>query len=342
MSLLLDCCYILVAVVLLPLWLYRLPRGVPLPGRADGAAGRLPGTAARPAAPLGALRQRRRGRHPAPPHRAHPRGDYPRWEVVFSTSTDTGARRLRELYPDAVVFYMPLDVSWCVLARAGARAAAAGHAGGAGGLAQLHAGLPQARAARGHRQRPHQRLLPALGAARAAPPAPHVGRRGRLLRPQPGRRARASSTSACRPERVVVCGSLKYDLLGGRPDAERVRRLADLFGIEEGAPVLVAGSTHRGEEAVLAAVYRDLRLRHRRLRLIIVPRHVERGDGRGRRRGRPQPARGAQDGAGRRPAGPAGRRHRGGHHRRAARLLRAGERAPSWAAACWRRAAGRT
>ena len=39
---------------------------------------------------------------------------HPDWEVVFSTLTDTGADRLRSLYPDCPVFYWPLDLSWCV------------------------------------------------------------------------------------------------------------------------------------------------------------------------------------------------------------------------------------
>jgi 3-deoxy-D-manno-octulosonic-acid transferase len=77
-------------------------------------------------------------------------------------------------------------------------------------------------------------------------------------------------------EVVSVTGSLKYDLLPAAPDKERARRLAALFGIEPGAPVLVAGSTHEGEEAVLADVYRDLLPRHPALRMVVAPRHVER------------------------------------------------------------------
>ena len=274
MSLLLDCCYILVAVVLLPLWLYRLPRAYRYRAGLMERLGAAPELA--PDRPRLWVHCASVGEAGIPRRLIDGiRREHPRWEVVFSTSTDTGARRLRELYPAATIFYMPLDVSWCVwraLERVRPRLVV---------LVELEVwpnfmlacrkrGLPVAivngRISASSRrwvprvQRHLRRMWDAVAVccARSADDARgfvHVG--------MPA-------------GRVHVCGSLKYDLLGGAPDEGRVRRLADLFGIEQGAPVLVAGSTHRGEEAVLATVYRDLRLRHRRLRLIIVPRHVER------------------------------------------------------------------
>jgi 3-deoxy-D-manno-octulosonic-acid transferase len=78
-------------------------------------------------------------------------------------------------------------------------------------------------------------------------------------------------------ERVFNCGSLKYDALPAQADAEEQERLRRLLAIGPGAPVLVAGSTHPGEESVLVRAYRELREEHRGLRLILAPRHVERG-----------------------------------------------------------------
>ena len=49
------------------------------------------------------------------------------------------------------------------------------------------------------------------------------------------------------------------------------------LGVAEGAPVIVGGSTHDGEEEILARLAKRLRERHPNLFLILVPRHHERG-----------------------------------------------------------------
>jgi 3-deoxy-D-manno-octulosonic-acid transferase len=75
---------------------------------------------------------------------------------------------------------------------------------------------------------------------------------------------------------VTVTGSMKFDGVKGdrrAPEVERLRRLADF------APddiVFLAGSTQDPEERLAAKTYLALRGRHPRLRLVIVPRHVER------------------------------------------------------------------
>lgn len=82
----------------------------------------------------------------------------------------------------------------------------------------------------------------------------------------------------CLPERVQVFGSLKFD--AAKVDARRLLDPAALLrqiGVAAGAPVLVAGSTHAGEEAVLAGLFLRLRARFPDLFLVLVPRHFERG-----------------------------------------------------------------
>jgi len=81
----------------------------------------------------------------------------------------------------------------------------------------------------------------------------------------------------CRPEAVHVLGSMKFDAV---PTASVAGpNAADLMaraGRGPGAPVLVAGSTHDGEEALLARVVRQLRRDFPALFLVLVPRHFER------------------------------------------------------------------
>jgi len=80
------------------------------------------------------------------------------------------------------------------------------------------------------------------------------------------------------PERVEVLGNLKHDKEPSKC-ADRADEARSLLGWERGeALVLVAGSTHPGEEKIIAEIYDGLRQKDARLRLILVPRHVERLD----------------------------------------------------------------
>jgi 3-deoxy-D-manno-octulosonic-acid transferase len=81
----------------------------------------------------------------------------------------------------------------------------------------------------------------------------------------------------CRPETIQVVGSLKFD--AAKLDE---RRLLDVpamlaqLGVPAGARLLVGGSTHAGEEALLAEQFLRLRQRFPDLFLVLVPRHFER------------------------------------------------------------------
>ncbi len=79
------------------------------------------------------------------------------------------------------------------------------------------------------------------------------------------------------PDRVRVTGSLKWDAsLGTRPSAEAIHTLATRLGLNGQAPVLVGGSTHRGEEGPLVHTLKELRRAYPTARLILAPRHLER------------------------------------------------------------------
>jgi len=81
----------------------------------------------------------------------------------------------------------------------------------------------------------------------------------------------------CAPEAVHVVGNLKFDALRpGGPNQLDVPALLAQLGVAADAPVLVAGSTHAGEEGILAEQFLRLRLRFPNLFLILVPRHFER------------------------------------------------------------------
>ena len=81
----------------------------------------------------------------------------------------------------------------------------------------------------------------------------------------------------CRPEAIRIVGSLKFDAakLEGRRLLD-VPALLRQAGVKPGAPVIVGGSTHAGEEAILAEQCLRLRARFPDLFLVLVPRHFER------------------------------------------------------------------
>lgn len=78
------------------------------------------------------------------------------------------------------------------------------------------------------------------------------------------------------PDRVWVTGNTKFDALVLDLPSERDAALRGEMGLAEGAPVLMAGSTHEGEEELLLGVYGELRRRWPDLSLVVAPRYVER------------------------------------------------------------------
>jgi 3-deoxy-D-manno-octulosonic-acid transferase len=81
----------------------------------------------------------------------------------------------------------------------------------------------------------------------------------------------------CRPEVINVVGNLKFDAakLNERHTLD-VPALLRQLGVPDDAPILLGGSTHDGEEVILAEVARRLRPQFPKLFLVLVPRHFER------------------------------------------------------------------
>ena len=76
---------------------------------------------------------------------------------------------------------------------------------------------------------------------------------------------------------VHVVGSLKWDAsLKNRPAPQAIQEAAARIGLNGREVVIVAGSTHRGEERVVLEAFQVLRSAHPNARLIIAPRHMER------------------------------------------------------------------
>jgi 3-deoxy-D-manno-octulosonic-acid transferase len=76
-------------------------------------------------------------------------------------------------------------------------------------------------------------------------------------------------------QRVRLVGDTKFDALQIVPDTERVR-LRERFRFPPDGQVLVAGSTHDGEEKVCIEAYMKLRRKFSKLSMVIAPRRMER------------------------------------------------------------------
>jgi 3-deoxy-D-manno-octulosonic-acid transferase len=79
-------------------------------------------------------------------------------------------------------------------------------------------------------------------------------------------------------DRVTVTGNMKFDNVVDEVSERQHAAYARRLGLAPGAFVLMAGSTHAGEEEIVLDAYREIRRRDPSARLVLVPRFPERFD----------------------------------------------------------------
>jgi 3-deoxy-D-manno-octulosonic-acid transferase len=79
-------------------------------------------------------------------------------------------------------------------------------------------------------------------------------------------------------DRVHTTGNMKYDASMPHASVQTVDpvQLLRQIGVSPSQPIIVAGSTHPGEEEILFELFTELRKTFPQLFLVVVPRHVER------------------------------------------------------------------
>jgi len=77
-------------------------------------------------------------------------------------------------------------------------------------------------------------------------------------------------------EKTRVMGNLKFDQLFPAVTQEGMAQTAKSFGFQGNDKILIAGSTHAGEEEVILSLFKDLRKTDPHLVLILAPRHLDR------------------------------------------------------------------
>ncbi|ADO76415.1 3-deoxy-D-manno-octulosonic acid transferase [Halanaerobium praevalens] len=78
------------------------------------------------------------------------------------------------------------------------------------------------------------------------------------------------------PDHICINGNLKYDLELKTPSQKEIVAKKELLQLREETKVLIAGSTHQGEEEIILELYQQLKVDFPELKILIAPRYVER------------------------------------------------------------------
>ena len=201
---------------------------------------------------------------------------HPEWQIVVSSTTDTGLAEARKHFADLTVIAYPLDFSWTVrraMTRLRPRLIVLAESElwpnflHAAGRAKVPVIVVNGRMS----PRTFRRLSRVARIARRL-----MFDRVTVFGVQSETYARHLKELGVPPDRVVVTGSVKYDgvsVEGGNPKTEELRCI---LGLARDDVVWVAGSTHEPEERIVSAIYRRLADEFPTLRLIIVPRSPDR------------------------------------------------------------------
>ena len=199
------------------------------------------------------------------------------FQIVVSTSTDTGWDLVQKRFADCQKTWFPLDFSWAV-SQAIRRIRPAQ-------VVLMELELWPNFLAECHRLDVPVSIINARMSERS-----HRGycRIRLLLKPLFTRLALVAAQSqtyadrlislGASEQRTVVTGSIKFDGVETSRTNSKTENLRRIFGLKSGETVFVAGSTQEPEEQLALETWLQLRRQHSQLRLILIPRHRERFD----------------------------------------------------------------
>jgi 3-deoxy-D-manno-octulosonic-acid transferase len=200
----------------------------------------------------------------------------PGWELIHSTTTETGQGQARRLVgTQGRVIYFPFEWWPCVaLALARVRPEL---------VVLVETELWPNFLAVAHRRGAKVMLVNGRISDRSLRGARIAGPLYRWMLRHVDRFCMQSSEDAARiialgadPSRVAVVGNSKFDQVSANVTLGEQMTLRQALGLERSEPVLLAGSTHPGEEELILRAFRQVKSAHPTARLIIAPRQITR------------------------------------------------------------------
>ena len=198
--------------------------------------------------------------------------------VVVSSTTATGLARARELYPHLIVFRFPLDFSFVirrVLWRIRPSVIVLLELEAWPNLVEVahRAGIPVIIA---NGRVTEEKSMRRFGWPIVRTLARRMFSRMAWVGAQDATYADRFRTLGAAPERIEVCGSVKYDTAEIADEIPGQDELAAELAIDRGRPLWVCGSTGPEEEALLLTAYERVRESRPELQLALIPRKPER------------------------------------------------------------------
>lgn len=198
-----------------------------------------------------------------------------RFDIVVSTSTDTGWELTQKRFPGCQLTWFPLDFSWAV-SNAVARIQPAlvvlmELELWPNFLAECHQrAIPVAVINARMSERSHRRYLRVRFLLRS------MFRRLALVAAQSQAYADRLESLGAQLSRIRISGSIKFDGVETSRTNPKTASLRALLRIQPQEMVFMAGSTQEPEEQLALTAWRNLRSEFPSLRLMLVPRHKER------------------------------------------------------------------
>lgn len=199
---------------------------------------------------------------------------HPELSITVTTTSPTGSAEVRKAFGDSVQHcYLPFDLPWCVrrfLRQVSPKWCVIMET-------ELWPNLVAVAAKRGVRLMLANARLSAKSAAQYAK-HPTLNRpmlqRLDVIAVQTQVEAQRFIELGVSPDRVTVCGSLKFDLSITPERLANAKQLRQAWG-RETSPIWVAGSVHPGEFDAMLTAHRQLLAQWPDALMIIAPRHPE-------------------------------------------------------------------
>ena len=205
--------------------------------------------------------------------------EFNNWDIVISTNTNTGLSVAKRYFHDKKIFYFPLDLSWVV------EKVLSAINPGCVVLVELelwpnfliavvkkHIPVVLVNARISEKSLKWYRILGKISKRFLE----SLAMRENVFCARTETDVSRLMNLGIPASQIFLTGNMKYDNIVTAVSEDTKKRLIEQFQIQTEDKVVVCGSTHEGEEAALLRIFKQLCTKINKLRLVLVPRHIER------------------------------------------------------------------